>query len=208
MLLVAVRALLVSGGGRALLHRMTRLALRDERAAMRLVALRALGVALRCARDDRGVTRLAPPLDPSRVMREAEMTALARLMGGIRRDEGQLLRVAVLARRMVGKMDLECVRGVARLARGAGMKIVVRRGHLVARAAGSRDRRGHRARRVRVVAADARAPRPRVVGVNVLVTARADTVARSPDVVGRVAALAVRVRRHLAAPEDVHALVT
>jgi len=211
VLVVAVRARLMTGRRGSLLGGVTILALRRKAAAVRLMAPNALGVALRGDREHRGVTRRARNLDLGGLMWKALMTPLARKVSRIRGCQRDLWRVASLAEGLAGvfrQVERELVRNVARRARLAAVKRVVGRRDLVATAARTRDLRGRCGRRVWIVAADAGFVRLRMIRMHLLVTGNADRIAHGLDVVRRVATLAARVLGHERRGEHAHALVT
>jgi len=76
MRLVTIRALGVAGGGRASFGRMTRLAIRLDGAAVRLVALLARRVLGARRRGDGGVTRFAAGAQALRMVRQSLVAAL------------------------------------------------------------------------------------------------------------------------------------
>src|SRR5690606_24584956 len=84
VLIMAVGALLVPTGRRALLLGMTCVALRDQVRTMRVMAIEAIGVPRVDFLFLRGVTRRAGCIEPRRSMRQASMTALAFLVAGVR----------------------------------------------------------------------------------------------------------------------------
>jgi hypothetical protein len=186
VLVVAIRARLVPERRGALLCRVAVFARRDEGAAVRLVTLNALDVSLRRDGDDGRVARRARRFDLGRLVRKPFVTARTRRVARVRRRERDLLRVTPDAQRLIRflrKIERELVRDVARGARHAAVKRVIRRRDLMTTAARLRDFRGH-CFRVRVVTPDARLHRLRMIRMHIFVARDAHWIARGADVVG------------------------
>jgi hypothetical protein len=161
-----------------------------------------LTVLARVARVAADAQRLGP-------VGQTGVTALAALVTGHGMDEPDLLGMTIVASRSFGKRAHEVVRLVAALAVGAAVKVLVRSRYLVTAAAALRAGIEPRARRVRIVAADAgaRDAAARMVGMLVAVTLGARSLGRAADVVRRVAALALGVLAHPLSTEHVHVFV-
>jgi hypothetical protein len=183
VLLVAVHAGLVPCGSRAPFGGVTRRAFGDEGAAVRFVALLALGVTLRRHRRDLRVARGARRFHARRPMRQPGVTSLAGLMPRVRGHERKLLCVAALAGPVLGQLDAEVMRLVALFTFDAPVECVIGRRELMARAARSRDCGLQGWGRVRIVAPDARAACVGMVRVNVPMTPRAHLIAGAAHIV-------------------------
>jgi hypothetical protein len=176
------------------------------RAAVRLVALRALGMAgfhltqLLCvaaaARDQHGLW----------VMRQTTVTLVALLVPGAQRGAGEFLRVAVTTQRLPCLLQLESVRSMTLGAGEAAVKIFVRVSRLMTAAALEHGVEQVPGCRMRIMTADARvrAAELRVIGVNVGVAALARFFWRTAHVVRRMAARALVVRKYEGFAEHVH----
>jgi hypothetical protein len=133
--LVAVAASLMPGRRAALLRLVTATALGAYPSGVRLVTRCALAVPLVYLLALSSVARRAAGDPLLRSMRQARVAPLTSLMARQRLHARQLCRVAGGAGGAIGALSHEIVRGVAALALGATMKLLIARGVLVASAA-------------------------------------------------------------------------
>ncbi len=210
MLLVTLGTLSMPGGRGVRFAGVAALALLDHVPGVRLVATRALPMGRGGAVKRGCVTALTAYLQSFRSVRQTTVTTFTAGMSREPLGAVNLIGVARLADRSVRLPEQERVGLMALLAADGRVKIGVRGGRLVARAASSREAVTCPSRGMGIVAADARAGHPslRVVRVNALVAARAGLFGRAAHVVRRMAGGAAPVLGHLRGGEDANVLVT
>lgn len=209
VLVVALDALLVSGGAGLLLGGVAVAAARQDVTVVRLVAMGAGAMSLAGGLVHLGVALRAVHAEALGMVRQAGVAALAGLVPAGGQRQPHLAGVASAACRLVRQRQHEVMRMMALLALDALVERFVRRRHLMACAALSDLRRRVRGRRVRIVAADAGARDAvlRVIRVDALVTSCAGPIRRSSDVVRHVAAGALPVGRDPSRSQDAFPLV-
>jgi hypothetical protein len=184
--LVAALAILVTGRSALVLAGVAALAIRAQGAAVRLVALRAFAVAAIGFSVLPRVAGIAADRERGGPVRQAGVTALARLVAGYGYDEIELLFVTAFTRGPLRQREHEIVRLVTLLARGPAVKVLLGRRDLMTAAAIANARVEARARRMRIVAAHASAgdAAPWVVRMLVAVAIGAGALRRAAHVVG------------------------
>jgi hypothetical protein len=205
--IVALGALPMAGGSRAVRLDMARLAFLGDAAAVRLVAGPTLSMLRQRTARDAAVAAVARDQAHARPMRQAGVALGAALMAARLRGPRYLSAVAARAKLPIVALETELVRRMAAGASGSPVKPAVAVGRLMAAGAGL-GAAGGCGRRMHVVAArTGAAVGSGMIGALAGVTADAVGAPRALDRVRRVAARARLVRLDSPLAQDAHVLV-
>ena len=207
---MTARARAVPARSRGEFLRVTSFAGRGLCAAVRLVTTRAGLVPWPRVAALGGMTIFAQQATDARIVRQPAVTAFTRGVPGARRDQGQLLLMAILTQGMLCELDREVMRRMAVLACHLAVKGAIGRRELMTAAARSRDGVSALEPGVRIVAGQTTAGGGAfgVIGMNGTVAVGAGYGGVLAHVMGHVAADAARVLRHLGLGQHHHVRVT